>query len=418
MRVYEEMASNDATIGAALYAIEAFLRRIDYEVKPAADTPEAKAEAVFLDQCMHDMDQSWDDFISDVLSMLVYGYSLHEIVYKYRRGLDQTNPRYRSRYNDGRLGWRSLALRAQRTIDRWEVDTDTGEILGAYQEAPPKYKTTFLPMRRCVLFRTKAYKNNPEGVSMLRRAYRAWKIKKKLEEVEATGVARDLNGLAVMELPEELMSATATPAQKSVRAQIQKLVSLIARDQVEGVVIPAEVGANGPTGYKFRLASSSGSKQILADGIIRRYDGRIAMSLAAEFLLLGMEKTGSFALAAEKSSHFVKSLEWYARAIVDQLNTVVVPRLMQVNGVPPELWPTIQHSPIQVPDLKELGTFLQQIGGAGLLTPTAELEAHIRSVAQFPDPTGEELEAMRARGVPPVEEPVTPEEGEPRDDEG
>lgn len=397
-RTFEEMSQNDAVVGSCLYAIESFLKSLDWKVRPANESAEAVAEAEFLTQCRDDMDQAWADLISDILSMLVYGFSLHEIVYKVRRGPDSASPRFRSKYSDGRFGWRAIACRAQTTIERWEIDDKTGEIYGAYQRPPPAYDTTYLPMSRCVLFRTKTYKNNPEGVSVLRRAYRSWYFKKRLEEIEAVGISRDLNGIPIIEVPAAVMSPSATAAQRAVRTQMQTMVSLISRDQFEGLVFPAELDSdNKPTGYKFRLASSSGQKAIPADGVIRRYDARIAMTLAAEFLLLGTEKTGSFALAAEKSSHFARTLTWYARGIQDQLNTVCVPRLMTVNGVAPENWPRFEHGPIALPDLMALGLFLQQVTTAQLLTPTPQLEKYIREIAQAPAPTTEEEAAIADR---------------------
>lgn len=396
-RVYEEMRDNDAIIGAALYSIEAYLRSVKWFVRAADDSEEAEAEAEFLETCMNDMDSTWDEFISDVLSLITYGYSLHEIVYKVRRGLDAPSKRFRSRYSDGRVGWRNLALRAQRTIDRWEI-ADDGEILGAYQKNPNTGVDVFLPMSRCVLFRTKTYKNNPEGVSVLRRAYRSWYFKKRLEEIEAVGISRDMTGVPLVEVPAPIMSPNATAAQRSVRSQMEMLVSQLHRDEREGIVFPAETDFDGkPTGYKIRLLSSPGSKQIPADPVIRRNDSRIAMTLAAEFLMLGTEKTGSFALAAEKSSNFVKSLEWYADTICSMLNKVAVARLMEVNGVDETLWPRIEHGPIAQHDIKDLGLFLQQISMAGLITPSVELEKHLRHVAKFPDMTSEEEDLVESR---------------------
>jgi hypothetical protein len=412
--IYEEMAQNDATIGAVLYIIESFLRRVEFRVKASDNTPAAKEQAEFVQQCMEDMDHSWDEFIADALSMLVYGFSLHEVVYKIRGGPD-SGKKTDSKYNDRKLGWRAIPSRSQKTIERWDIDEDTGEIHGAYQTLPTDSTEVYIPLKRCVLFRTRATKNNPEGVSMLRRAYRSWAMKKRLEEYEAIGIARDLNGLPVMEVPPEIMAPGASQAQKAVRSQVQKMVSLIARDRLEALVIPAEIGADGqPTGYKFRLVSSSGVKQILADSVIRRYDSRIAMTLACDFLMLGTEKTGSFALAAEKSTHFVRSLDWYARTITDQVNRVLIRGLMQVNGVPQELWPTMTFDAIATPGLQELGTYIQQIAAAGMLTPTPELEKHLRTSASIPEPTEEEADSIKGRhDSPPEPPPAAPPDSPP-----
>ena len=85
-KVYQEMSSNDAVIGGCLYLIETLIRKAHWHVKPASDDGDKEAPE-FLESCMYDMqEQSWDEFISDALSMLTYGFSFHEVVYKVRRG--------------------------------------------------------------------------------------------------------------------------------------------------------------------------------------------------------------------------------------------------------------------------------------------------------------------------------------------
>lgn len=416
MRVYEEMSHNDATIAAALYSIQGFLRRMKWRVAPAGDSAQAEAEAEFLRSCMDDMDQPWSDVVSDALSMLPYGYSLHEIVYKIRKG-PGNNPRFRSKFTDGRVGWRKLDLRGQSTIDRWDI-ADDGEIRGAWQVTD--YGDVYLPMSRCVLFRTRSYKNNPEGYSVLRGAYRAWHFKKRLEEVEATGLVRSVVNLPSMQIPARFMSPNASVAERAVRSQFEKIVSLISKDQLTGLVLPAERDeSDKPTGYKFQLIGASGT-QMAVDPVIRRYDSRMLMSLAAEFVLLGTEKTGSFALAAEKSSNFTRSLEWYADVIQDAFNAVVIPRLMQANDVPVAFWPKLTHDPIADVDVRDLGLFLSQAAAGGFVTPNLATENRIREKANLPQMTEDQYEdareAQREReGPDPVEPSNQPETEDPED---
>jgi len=395
MRVYEEMSQNDAALSAALYSIQGFLRRMKWRVVPAGTDATSLAEATFVESCMQDMDQPWSDVVSDILSMLPYGYSLHEIVYKIRKG-PGGSPRFRSRYSDGRVGWRKIDLRAQATIDRWDI-ADDGEILGAWQVTDGG--DYYLPMQRCVLFRTRSYKNNPEGYSVLRGAYRAWHFKKRLEETEAVGLVRSLVNLPKMEIPARFMSPNATAAERSVRTQFEKIVSLVSKDQLTGLVLPAERDEQDrPTGYKFELIGAAGT-QMPIDPVIRRYDSRMLMSLAAEFVLLGTEKTGSFALAAEKSSNFTRSLEWYADVIADAFNTTVIPRLMEANGVDPQFWPKMTHDPIAEVEVRDLGLFLSQAAAGGFITPDLKTENRLREKANLPTLTEDEYEDAREAAV-------------------
>jgi len=412
---YEEMSLNDATIAAALYSIEGFLRRIKWRLKPASDTPRARAEADFVDQCMNDMDRSWQDFIGDALSMLVYGHALHEIVYKYRRGLDQNNARFRSKYNDGRIGWRNLDLRAQRSIEKWDIDPATGEILGCWQEAPNR-PTTYLPMSRCVLFRTRTLKNNPEGRSILRGAYRSWHFKKRLEEIEAVGAARSLVNIPKMELPARLMNPKASAEEKSIRAQFERMLSLLTQDRLTAITVPAERDEQDkPTGYKFSLVGAAGS-QIPVGPIVQRLSNAMLMTLASEFLALGMGSTGSFALAAEKSSNFVRALSWYADVLTDSINDVCIRRLMEVNAVPVELWPRLDHDPIDEVSVAELSLFLSQV--QNLVTPTLETENRLRERINLPPVSEDDFESHQAQKASEnAPAPTAVEPADPADEE-
>lgn len=389
-KIYEEMRDNDAVVGAVLYSIEAFLRKMEWEVEPADDSDASKKEADFLKSCMDDMEGPWSDFVSDVLSFLVYGYSLHEIVYKLRVGPNETNPRYYSQFDDNRFGWRSLALRPQSTIYRWDIDNATGQINGAIQ-VPLTTGTQheyYLPMDRCVLFRTRPYKNNPEGRSILRNAYRSWYLKKRLEEIEAIGIARDLNGLPVVQVPAQIMSNTASAAQRATRSSMETLVSKIHRDEMEGIVMPSELEpgeSNIATGYKLTLLSTNGGKQLSADPVIRRYDARIAMSMAAEFIILGTEKQGSFALGAEKSANFIRSLYWYGQTIADTMNKGPIKKLYDANNVPVANRAKICPGELDSPDLLSFGQFLQSVTTNGLLHPTPAVESRIREIGDLPE---------------------------------
>ena len=68
------------------------------------------------------MSESWPAMLSQILSFLPFGFAYCEIVYKKRQGPDQKDSRRKSKYSDGKVGWRKIALRAQETLWDWEFD--------------------------------------------------------------------------------------------------------------------------------------------------------------------------------------------------------------------------------------------------------------------------------------------------------
>ena len=93
IQVFREMSENDPIVGALLFAVDRLLRQIEWRVEPASQKPEDKQVAEFIESCMDDMSHTWDEFISEVLTMLPYGWSWHEIVYKKRVGPWENDPR-------------------------------------------------------------------------------------------------------------------------------------------------------------------------------------------------------------------------------------------------------------------------------------------------------------------------------------
>ena len=156
--VYREMRDNDAVIGSMFFALEMILRKAEWRVDPAPGKNGQKY-AEFIHSCMEDMSSSWEDFIAECVNMFAFGFALFETVYKKRNGPDG---RKASRFDDGLIGWRKMAPRAQESILYWIWD-DEGGLQGAVQLAAPDYHTVPIPIEKLLLFRTTSLKNNPEG---------------------------------------------------------------------------------------------------------------------------------------------------------------------------------------------------------------------------------------------------------------
>lgn len=142
IEVYREMSENDDVVGAILFAIEMLVRQCDWNVEPGGDAAKDKEAAEFVESCMHDMQDTWTDTISEILSFLTYGWSFHEIVYKRRMG-NTKNPTTKSKYTDGLIGWKKLPIRAQETLYRCEYSLPyfPTQFVSAYSRAHyhPKY---------------------------------------------------------------------------------------------------------------------------------------------------------------------------------------------------------------------------------------------------------------------------------------
>lgn len=405
VKVYKEMRDNSGLLGSILFSVDMMIRQVDWEVERASDSPQHKADAEFLESCMEDMSMTWPDVISEVLSMLPFGWSYLELVYKMRKGPDQQDPKLRSKYNDGKIGWRKLPLRAQETLLEWEFDDNDGSVIGMWQSAPPKYEKVFIPLEKALLFRPTQHKANPEGRSIFRNSYQSWYFMKHIMQIEAIGIERDLAGLPVMYVDPRILKADATDEEKALLQSLKRIVTNVRRDRQEGLILPASKDQDGNDLFKFELLSAPGARQFDTNGIIQRYREDIAMTVLADFILLGHESVGSFALASSKTSLFALAIGAWLDTIAAVFNTYAVPRLFKANGMKVDELPQIKHGDIETPDLGELGNFLVAMSNAGVpLNPAdTQLMAFLRRISGMPEPT-EGLEELA---------PPAPEEGLP-----
>jgi hypothetical protein len=385
---------SDAVVGAMLTAFETLANRVDWFWKPYDDTPQSAANLQFVEECWSDMDQPWADIISEIWTMLPFGWALLEQTYKKRQGYvtdkaGNFDPVHSSRFHDGRTGWAKWSLRSQETRLRWEFD-DAGNVTGLVQLAPPTWKTVTLPMEKCLLFRTTARKGNPEGRSVLRPGYVSWARKTRIEVIEGIGIERDLAGLPVAEVPPELLDPDASDEEKALLAAIYKIVTSIKRDTNEGVVWPMEYDAHGKPKYNLRLLSTGGTRQFDTDRVVQRYEQRSLMSVLADFLFVGHESKGSFALIVDKARLFSDALEGYLDRIAAVINTYAAPRLLRVNGLPDDLAPTLEHGKVREIALDQLAVYIAALAKAGVSLTDPVLVERQLSLAHLPAPPAPE----------------------------
>ncbi len=410
----------DATVGGVRLAIDMVLRRAGVELKPVDDTPQAEEVRQFVDECIHDMSTSWEDIVCEIFSMLDYGWEYSELVYKRRLGYNRDAGKA-SKHDDGRIGWRKWAIRSQDSLDHWEFDSEGG-LQGMWQHQDGG-TSVLIPIGKSLLFRTSTFKGNPEGKSILRTAYASWYYKHNIERIEAIGIERDLAGLPVIYMPPEYLSQNATDDQKALFNAMKELVTNIRRDEQEGVIMPMMVEPETKAKlFELTLLSSGGERQFDTDKVVARYDRRIAIAMLADFILLGHEQVGSYALSQTKTSMFRVALEAWLGAIAAVVNMHAIPRLLLFNGMPLELAPQLCFSRVGEIELADMVLFIEKYALAGgTLFPHLESENYLRQLVGLPQLTEEEYQgrederrateeaARQARQRQPV---VQPQQGE------
>lgn len=361
---YKEMRDNDAVVGALLTAIVRLLRGVEWRVDPKDENDLNDQEAAeFIQEQIDGLETTWADTISEILSFLVFGWGYFEILYK---------------REDGRLMWDDFEIRAQETLRRWEFD-DAGRVTAMVQTISGVGDLT-IPLEKAMLFRTESSKGNPEGKSILRNAYVSYWRKKNIETIEGIGIERDLAGLPVVYCPAGWTKPGGADA--ALYSTLKDIVINLRRDEQEGVVLPSMYDDNGNQLLKLELLTTNGRRQFDTNEIINRYDKRILMTALADFIMLGQDAHGSFALSSDKTDLFAVSIKSYLDTIKAQFNRNAIPKLLKLNGMTGQC--ALQNSDLEIPDFETFGKFIERMMMAGVLTPDESLENHARGMAGLP----------------------------------
>jgi hypothetical protein len=414
-REYREMRVNDPVISAIFFAILNALRQTIPRVAPVSEKPADREAAQFVQSCLFDMSFTWQDTFTFMTEpQLEQGFSLLEVVYKRRLGLNP--PKYieepaKSLYDDGRTGWRKLPPRPAETLapgNEWVFDNNGG-VQGIVQQPETTFEgkpnTIFIPIEKLLHFRTTVHPaNNPEGLPIHRAMYLPYYYSRNITELEAIGIERNLVGIPVAYMG----SDTKRSGENSDFDTLKTLVTNIRVDEQHGVVIPyAKMGEGAIEGQGVLLEllsskNTSGDRFNITE-VLDRYDRLKAVSVLAQFIMLGMNAVGSYALSKHQGDIFILAVSAFLNGIENVFNRHGIPKLIALNNFPGITgFPELKFSTLGVPDLMALADYVNKLVDKAVITPDMELERHLRQIAELPEAADSEAAELRPE----------PEEGE------
>jgi len=318
--------------------------------------------------------QTWISHVEDALECLDFGFALGEIV------LDKRS--------DGRLWLKNIDPRGQESLNRWEYDESEKDKLVSFVQDDPNFRKRYtIPLSKCVHFKYRGRKGNPQGHSILRALYRPYKFARNLEDLEGIGVERDVGGMPIAKLTDDNFEDEDIE-------DLKKALKGLRKDEEAYLISPPGVDI-GPY--------AGGAKIYDVNLIIDRWHKVTLMRFFAQFIALGMTNVGTQALVKGSQDFFTLVLEAVQRYILETWNLQLVPYLFRFNawtgisGYPKIVW----EKPGKV-DLNGLVTALNTAAGAKIFTPTDVDEDHLRQIADLPDLPEEERGAPRDIEQPPM----------------
>jgi len=122
----------------------------------------------------------------------------------------------------------------------------------------------------------------------------------------------------------------------------------------------------------------------------------IARNVLGQFMNLGSTTSGSRALGGSQQEIFVKAVRYISAIISQQINTYIIPRLVDWNFNGISRYPKLKVRRIgETVDWRGLSVAIRNLVEPGVITPTGELESYISEMMDLPLPTEEAM----ARGT-------------------
>ena len=369
---YEQMRKSDAQVFAILLACELPIRSTKWFIEAGVNSSgkidnKSQEVADFIKYNLFEaLENTFDDLLREILTMLPFGYSVFEKVY----GLDQNS----------QVILKKLGYRKQSTIYKWQTDDRQPGLVQLVPgntddatESSKKNANISIPMQKLLLFSFRKEGKNYEWASILRSAYKHWYIKDKLYKFDAIRHERQSVGIPIIYLPKN-----STPEDK---LEAQRIVRNIRSTEQTGIVMP------GPKdeGWLFEFADSRANSGTDLFESIKHHNREISKNVLAQFLELGDTQSGSRALGESQWDLFLLSLEAIAKQIADTINKHLIQEMVDLNY---DIWeysyPQLKFEKLWSVDYAVLTTNLVALTGAGLLEKDDNLEDYIRESFGLP----------------------------------
>lgn len=134
------------------------------------------------------------------------------------------------------------------------------------------------------------------------------------------------------------------------------------------------------------------------------------MTVLADFIFLGHQQNGSWALSSDKTALFAMACGAYLDIIAETFNSQGIPNLIDINGkhfAGITDYPKLTHGDIEDADIAKVSAFIKDMTSIGVLVPDDGLEDYVRQVGHLPERTedtrdiDEERERQQGQNQPP-----------------
>lgn len=296
---------------------------------------------------------------------------------------------------DGFVGLTSLENRPQATIQRWDLEPQSGHVLGFIQRDPQDGKEYYLPRWKSVYLADQSITNSPEGVGMLRHVVETDRQRKRLEQLEGWLYETDLRGVPIGRAPigvlDDLVRRNVI-SEEDKKAKLKGLSDFIQnhiKNPQLGIILDSlpymdQGQAKQPSsvhqwGLEIAHAGASGFAEI--GQAIERKNREIARALGFEHIMLGGDGKGSNAQHTDKTANVREMMNATLATMAWQLDQDLIVPIFEMNGWDVQQRPSLQPDALQLRSVQEVVDALEGMARSGaVIMPNDEVVNQIRDM--------------------------------------
>lgn len=381
-----DILTNSSIVAAGVRYFLNLLAKPNWSVQAAEDLPNGKSSdaalkaAEFMESVLYDMEVGWVRTVRRSGMYRFHGFGIQEWVAKRR--------------DDGKIGIRTIEVRPQHTIERWDVD-ESGGILGVWQRHPMSSQELYLPRSKIIYLVDDSLTDSPEGFGLLRHLVEPTDRLSAYYDIEGTGFERDFRGIPIGRAPLEAIEESVTDGRltrqqgDTLIAGLTNFVTMRAKGQHTGLLLDSstyESQSDTSTGIsnvprwdlKLLTGSSQGIEHVGA--AIERTNREIARILGVENLLVG-DVSGSRALSEDKSRNLYLTINSALGDIAEGFELDFVNAVWLLNGLDQRLKPTLKVEEVAFKSAEEITSSLKDMAAAGaVLDPNDPAIDDVRDV--------------------------------------
>lgn len=357
VRWYNQMRLSDATVAASLRVITLPIESARWYIQPASDRKADKKIADFVeDNLFHGMNKPWEQILSEIITLyLSFGRAPYEKVWEFKKLEEDDEQEY--------ICIKKLGMIPAETVESWklpngEFGIQQSTINGAFE----------IPGEKLIVFVNQKEGENWEGISILRPAFKHWNFKEKMYQFQAMGAEKQSLGIPYAKHPNN-----ATGPEKD---KMEEVLQNVRANQKTFMMY----GSDWEVGI---MDMKSGSTKNLEE-MIQHHDRKILQNVLAQFLSLGDNSSGSYALSKDHSQLFILSLESTAKYIAQNINKFLIKELVDYNFDVTD-YPELKFDKIGNVDHNALSTSIQRLVQVGALDVDEGMKGYLREAVGLPE---------------------------------